>query len=155
MTQYDRASFTALLKVLVDRNSTIAAAESMTGGLFGYLLTREEGAGDAFRGALVTYQTAAKRILLDIDEEEVVSAEAAESMARAALETLATDLAISITGVAGPETQEGKPVGTVFIGAATTAGVTSNQFQFSGNPDEIRYQAATEAARRALAYLGA
>jgi PncC family amidohydrolase len=128
----------------------------MTGGLFGFLVTREEGAGDAFRGSLVTYQTEAKRMLLDVDEREVVSAGAAESMAKAALKRLETDIAISITGVAGPETQEGKPVGTVFIGTASVENpVSSSRFQFAGDPDEIRYQAATEAARRALAQLDA
>ncbi len=62
------------LKALVRRELTIGAAESLTGGLFGYLLTREEGAGDVFRGSLVTYQTAAKRRVLGIETQSIISA---------------------------------------------------------------------------------
>ena len=65
----DAPNFSVLVKALLRRELTIGAAESLTGGLFGYLLTREEGAGDVFRGSLVTYQTAAKRRVLGIETQ--------------------------------------------------------------------------------------
>ncbi len=143
----DGHNFTVLVKALVRRELTIGAAESLTGGLFGYLLTREEGAGDVFRGSLVTYQTAAKHRVLGIETQSIISASTAEEMARSALDRLGSDVAVGLTGVAGPETQEGMPVGTVFVGViAKGREPDSYRFDFSGDPDQVRHQAAREAA---------
>jgi nicotinamide mononucleotide (NMN) deamidase PncC len=74
-------------------------------------------------------------------------------MAGSALKQLAADIAVGLTGVAGPDTQEGKPVGTVFIAAASADDVLSREFHFEGNPDEIRHQAANQAAALAVELL--
>ncbi|HEY7564813.1 MAG TPA: CinA family protein [Acidimicrobiia bacterium] len=144
--------FARLVKLLAQRRARVGAAESLTGGLFGYLLTREEGSGDVFRGSLVTYQTQTKRDLLGV-AGPVISAATAETMAGSALKQLAADIAVGLTGVAGPDTQEGKPVGTVFIAAASADDVLSREFHFEGNPDEIRHQAANQAAALAVELL--
>ena len=148
MIDQDRLPFAKLVKALGERSLVLGAAESLTGGLFGFLVSREEGAGEAFCGSLVTYQTEAKRLLLGV-EEPVISAEAAAAMAEAASKQFQCHVAVSLTGVAGPETQEGMPVGTVFIGVATKSGTTTGSFQFKGEPDQIRLAAAAEAARMA------
>jgi PncC family amidohydrolase len=148
VTGEDRLPFASLVRALGERSLVLGAAESLTGGLFAFLVTREEGAGEAFRGSLVTYQTEAKRLLLGVGEP-VISAAAAERMAEAALRQFQCHVAVSLTGVAGPETQEGMPVGTVFIGVATQSGTATGSFHFEGKPDQIRFAAAAEAARMA------
>ena len=132
----------------------IGAAESMTGGQFSYLITRQPGAGDVFAGGLVTYQTDVKQRILGVPRGPVVSHSAAEAMAVGARRLLGCDLVVSITGVAGPDSQDGQPVGTVFIGSVfADQPVTSARHDFTGDPDFIRHQAAMAAARTALSFL--
>jgi PncC family amidohydrolase len=150
MVEQANGAFANLVRLATSRAAQIGAAESLTGGLFGYLLTREEGAGIVFRGSLVTYQTQAKRTLLGIDGP-VITAATAEAMADAALRQLHCDVAVGLTGVAGPDTQENQPVGTVHIGVASRGEKTTSQlFQFAGDPDEVRHQAASMAAQLAI-----
>lgn len=109
-----------VIELLAEKRKTLAAAESLTGGLFSSNLVSAAGASNVFAGSLVTYQTAAKEALLDLTPEwiskyGVVSKECAEAMAEQAALKLNTPTAISFTGVAGPETQEEKPVGQVYI----------------------------------------
>ncbi|MDE3096068.1 MAG: competence/damage-inducible protein A [Chloroflexota bacterium] len=102
------------------RGVTLATMESCTGGLLASTLTDVPGASDYFRGGLVAYQTELKvawgvpRSI--IDEHGVISAECARAMAQAARERLEASIGIGVTCVAGPDEQEGKPVGTVHIG---------------------------------------
>jgi PncC family amidohydrolase len=143
-------AFANLVHQAKSRGLSIGAAESLTGGLFGYLLTREEGAGEVFRGSLVTYQTAVKRTLLGV-EGPVITGQAASQMADAALSTLNCDVCVGLTGVAGPDTQEDVDVGNVFIGVASRSGeLESQHFHFDGDPDTVRHKAAAMAAELAL-----
>ncbi|HKY47700.1 MAG TPA: CinA family protein [Acidimicrobiia bacterium] len=144
-----------LFKHLVTRAQqtgvVIGAAESVTGGHFSFLMTRQPGAGEVFAGGLVTYQTEVKQRLLDVPEGPVVSHSAAEAMAVGARRLLDCDLVVSITGVAGPEPQDGQPVGRVFIGNVFgDEPVTSSRYDFAGDPDVIRHLATVAAARVAL-----
>jgi competence/damage-inducible protein CinA-like protein len=107
-------------RALRDAGATIATAESLTGGLLGAALTSAAGASACYRGGLVTYSTEAKRAVLGVpakllDERGAVDAEVAVAMATAARERFDADFGLATTGVAGPATQEGKPVGTVFV----------------------------------------
>ena len=145
------AVFEELVEAAQASEVSLGTAESVTGGQLAYLMTGEPGVGDVFRGAIVAYQTSVKRDLLEVPEGPVVSHEAARAMAEGARRLLGCDLAVSITGVAGPERQDGQPVGCVFIGLAfRDEPATSGQHFFEGEPDQIRKSAASTAARVAL-----
>jgi nicotinamide-nucleotide amidase len=112
--------------MLLDRRETLSSMESCTGGLLASVITDTPGAGDYFRGGIVTYWTDLKiESGVDaavIEEFGVISQETAKAMARAVRENLRTDWGVGITGVAGPEPQEGKNPGTVHIGVAGPGG---------------------------------
>jgi nicotinamide-nucleotide amidase len=114
----DETMESVVLDLLCQRNLTVGAAESLTGGLVGARLTTVAGSGDAFMGSIVSYHTDVKRSLLGVTTERVVSAECAKEMARAARRVLGADVGVSTTGVAGPDELEGQPVGTVWFGLA-------------------------------------
>lgn len=106
-------------RLLVNRGLTLATMESCTGGLLASLITDTPGSSGYFRGGLVAYQNGVKVAWgLDptlLQRYGAVSIETAEAMATLARQRLQADIGLSITGVAGPEPLEGKPVGTVFF----------------------------------------
>ncbi len=125
--------------VLLDAHGlTLGLAESITGGLMGARLTDVAGASGFFRGSIVSYDSEVKFDLLDVPEGPVVSAQAAEAMAKNARERLGSDVGLSVTGVAGPAEQDGQPVGTVFIGLAIDDEVTHVQLRLPGDRRRIR-----------------
>lgn len=130
---------------LRSRAWTVAVAESMTSGLLAARLAVQPGSGDVFAGGVVTYQTALKRHLLGIDGPPVISAGCAQAMAEGVTRLCQVDVGLSITGVAGPETQEGKPVGLVYLAIAIPSGCATRERHFSGDAYEIR-NAAVDAA---------
>jgi nicotinamide-nucleotide amidase len=148
----------AVGEMLLGLDCSIAAAESLTGGLIGSQLTHGPGASEWFKGSLVTYSTEAKRDVagLDpaiIDGPGVVSEEAAVALARAAADKFGADLGISATGVAGPTEQDGKPVGTIFVGAYLDGRDEVRKVRGYGDRDNVRSIAVTAAldlARRML-----
>ncbi|WPQ68687.1 nicotinamide-nucleotide amidohydrolase family protein [Weissella paramesenteroides] len=129
---------------LIARHQTITSAESLTAGLFVATLAEVSGISAVLPGAFVTYAAAAKTKLVGVPAElitmyGVVSDQVARAMARGAQEKLATDWAISFTGVAGPDALEGHPAGTVYIGVATPSGKTlAQRYQFQGNRQAVR-----------------
>lgn len=98
------------------RGLTLGLAESVTGGLVGARLTGVPGASDVFRGSIVGYATSVKQAVLGVSAGPVVSESAAREMAVGARRRLGSDIALSLTGVAGPAEQDGQPVGTLFVG---------------------------------------
>jgi nicotinamide-nucleotide amidase len=148
----------ALAEVLRERGVTIAAAESLTGGLIGAELTAAGGSSDFFRGSAVCYTSDAKRDVVGVDESILrgpgaVSEEAAAALAEGAARLFGADLGVSATGVAGPSEQEGKPVGTVFVGAAFGGRTEVRGVRGYGDRDNIRViamNAALELGRRML-----
>jgi nicotinamide-nucleotide amidase len=98
------------------RGWTLGVAESVTGGLVGGRLTNVAGASEVFRGSIVSYATEVKQRLLGVGDGPVVSESAARQMANGARRALDVDVAVSLTGVAGPDEQDGQPVGTLFVG---------------------------------------
>ncbi len=131
-----------------NKGLTLAIAESCTGGLVGHMVTREPGASDFLLVDAVTYANSAKTRLLGIDEEVIrghgaVSSEVAAAMAEGVRRVSGADLALSLTGIAGPlgGTAQ-KPVGTVFIAIATATGTTVTEKHFAGDRVQIQTAAA-------------
>lgn len=123
-----------VVRLLQEKGQTVATAESVTAGLVAHLLGHVPGVSHWLRGGIVAYTNAMKTALLGVPADLLqrhgaVSAEVAEAMAIGSRERFDTDLAVSTTGLAGPEgDSSGKPVGTVFVGVATKDGVTSHGF---------------------------
>jgi PncC family amidohydrolase len=139
---------------LLVRGRTVATAESLTGGSVADLVSSTPGASATFVGGVVSYATRIKQQLLGVSEETVerhgvVSAECAAEMAAGVRALLGADFGVSTTGVAGPDAQEGKPVGLVYVGVAGPAGVRTEELRLQGGRTEIR----AEATRRAVAAL--
>jgi nicotinamide-nucleotide amidase len=139
-----------VLDALRARGETLAVAESLTGGLLAARITDVPGASAAFRGGVVTYATDAKASLLGVpagvlDAHGAVSAETAAAMASGARELLGASYGLALTGVAGPDEQEGKPVGTVYLGLADETGVTTRLVKLPGGREQIRTYAAVQA----------
>jgi nicotinamide-nucleotide amidase len=108
----------AVASLLRARGLTLAVAESLTGGLVASRLVNVPGASEWFRGGVVSYATDVKHSLLDLPEGPVVSAAAAAAMATGVAAKLGADIGLAVTGVAGPDSQEGQPPGTVFMAVA-------------------------------------
>ena len=139
-----------LVALLVREGATVATAESLSGGLLGARITRVPGASAAYVGGVVSYATALKTSLLGVGEDlveqyGVVSAECAEAMAEGVRRLTGSTYGISLTGVAGPDLQEGKPAGTVYVGVATPSGSLARHLSLDGGREAIR-EAACSAA---------
>jgi nicotinamide-nucleotide amidase len=134
----DESMETVVLRLLRERGLTLGTAESVTGGLIASRLTDIPGASDVFRGAIVSYASEVKYDVLDVPEGPVVSAEAAEAMAIGACRVLGADVALAVTGVAGPDEQEGMPVGTVFLAIAEGDDAQSLMIRLPGDRARVR-----------------
>lgn len=135
----------AVHALLLGRGETVASAESLTGGGLADLLSGPPGASSSYIGGVVSYSTSLKESVLGIPadlvrEHGVVSAECAEAMAAGVLRLAEATWGVSTTGVAGPTEQEGKPVGTVFVGVAGPIGVQSAELQLDGDREAVRAQ---------------
>lgn len=141
-----------LAEALKERGETLAAAESVTGGMVGAELTTIEGASDWFVGGVVAYTLPVKRGLLGVEaatleEHGAVSEPVAREMARGGLEAVGADWAVSTTGYAGPEGGPEAPVGTVYVGVARARGDGEEVVTVESH----RIQGARNAARRRMA----
>lgn len=142
---------------LVDRGWLLACAESCTGGLLSSVLTDAPGASAWFAGAVVAYANEVKRNVLGVsqdilDAKGAVSREAALAMARGARGVLRADVAVSVSGIAGPSggTPQ-KPVGTVWMAWEGPQGVDVKRFTFQGDRLAIKNQSVREALAGVLA----
>jgi len=132
------ASAARLHLALQGRNERVGCAESLTGGELAAWLSSTPGASATFTGAVVSYAGEVKRDVLGVTAERVVSSDCAEQMATGVRRLLGVDWALSTTGVAGPDEQEGQPVGTVYVGIASTQRVRSVRLGLEGDRPEIR-----------------
>lgn len=123
---------------LLDAGRSLAVAESLTGGLLGARLTDVAGASRWFRGGVVSYASDVKREVLGVPDGPVVRAPAAEAMAAGVARLLRADVGLAVTGVAGPEEQEGQPVGTVWIGSSIDGVAGSQQVRLPGLRADVR-----------------
>src|SRR5688500_9259790 len=128
---------------LTDAGATVATAESLTGGRLGARLTDGAGASSAYLGGVVTYATEVKISVLGVpealvDDHGVISAECARSMAEKVRTLMGTTYGVSTTGVAGPDSQEDQPVGTVFVGVAGPDDTDVRRLALDGGRMEIQ-----------------
>ena len=119
----DESMESVVLDLLRQQGLTLGTAESLTGGLIASRLTSVPGASEVFRGGVVSYASEVKYDVLGVPEGPVVTEEASAAMSEGACRVLGCDVALAVTGVAGPAEQEGLPAGTVFF-ATTVDGVT-------------------------------
>lgn len=130
---------------------TVACAESLTGGLIAGALTAVPGSSAVVRGGVVSYAAEAKRDVLGVSPRAlegagVVSEPVVRQMAEGARERLEADLAVAVTGIAGPGGAEpGKPVGTVWMAVAEAEGSAARRFCFEGDRQAVRFQTVAEA----------
>ena len=150
-TEDERSIAEIVLDLCRERRLTLATAESCTGGLVAARLTSVAGSSDVFRGSLVAYSDDLKERELGVPRELLeshgaVSAEAAQAMARGARDRLGTDVAVSVTGIAGPNggTEE-KPVGLVFLSAVGPDGEEARRIDLPGDRDMVRGRATAAA----------
>ncbi len=146
-------------RILADRGLTITVAESCTGGLISSRITDVAGASAYFTGAFITYSNRMKEEILSVPpatliEKGAVSEETALAMARGAMARGRADIALSVTGIAGPEggTPE-KPVGLVWFGLCAGRGSWARRRLFPGDRAAVRNQAADEGIQFVLDYL--
>lgn len=126
------------------RSLTCATAESCTGGGIGALITSVSGASEVFKGGIISYANEVKREVLGVSQEILdafgaVSSECAKAMAVGARKVIGADVAVAVTGIAGPGggTKE-KPVGLVYFGVSSSKGEKTARKVFSGTREEIR-----------------
>lgn len=144
-----------VVQLLKDRGLTVTCAESCTGGLLSGRIINVPGVSDVYKAGFVTYSNEAKHKLLRVKNSTLkkfgaVSPQTAHEMAAGAAREAKADVALSVTGIAGPDggTPE-KPVGLVYIGCSVKGKVTVKKCQFSGGRSEIR-EASVEAALKLL-----
>jgi nicotinamide-nucleotide amidase len=127
-----------VLDLLRVRGFTLGLAESVTGGLVAARLTAVPGASSVLRGGVVSYASDVKFELLGVTAGPVVSASAAAEMAVGAARVLGADVGLALTGVAGPDEQDGQPVGTLHVGLSIRGNVTTASFRLPGLRDQMR-----------------
>lgn len=139
-----------VVELLKKRKMLITTAESCTAGLVASAIVNVAGASSVFKQGYITYSDNAKHELLGVKEQTLkkyfaVSKETAFEMAKGGADAAAADVCVAVTGVAGPDTEDGKPVGLVYIGCCVNGCVTVKKFTFDGDRAKIRNQAAYEA----------
>ncbi len=150
MRQEQRNLAKSISLTLARKNICLACAESCTGGLISSCLTDVPGISSHFAGGIVSYQTRIKREFLGLSEEEiaqegVISAATARVMAKGIKKAFGVDCGLGITGLAGPQGQENKPVGRVHIAVFFREHYFERRFDFSGSRLSIKEKAATAA----------
>lgn len=128
------------------RGRTLVTAESCTGGGIGAALTSVPGSSAVYKGGIISYTNEVKTEQLGVeqallDSTGAVSAAVAEAMAIGVREKLSADVAVSVTGLAGPDGDDfGNPVGTVFVGFSDSMKTFSKEYHFTGDREEVRKQ---------------
>jgi nicotinamide-nucleotide amidase len=134
----DETMESVVIDLLRQRGLTLALAESVSGGLAAARLSAVPGTREAFRGGVVAYASEVKFELLGVPRGPVVSEVAAQAMADGVRRLLGTDVGLATTGVAGPEEQDGHPMGTVFLGLALGEHIQARVVRLPGDPDRVR-----------------
>jgi len=146
-------------QTLLERHLTLAVAESCTGGLIGHRLTNVPGSSTYFLGGIISYAYDAKERLLGVSHDTLynygaVSEQTAREMARGARRALGADVAVSVTGIAGPGgAMPGKPVGLTWIALSARDADEARQYIWSGDREANKAQSAEAALALLAAYL--
>ena len=150
-----------VIEMATEKDLTIATAESCTGGLIGAAITAIPGSSAVFKGGIIAYDNSVKTKLLAVSPSVLgkygaVSEKTAERMAAGARERLGVDIAVSVTGIAGPGGgTEDKPVGTVWMGVATKDGVSATRFEYGDiGRNKVRDVTCMDALKAFTAALG-
>jgi nicotinamide-nucleotide amidase len=141
-----------IVRVLGEREQTVAVAESLTGGLLGAAVTDIPGASVVFRGGIIAYATELKAALLGVPAELLASygpvhPDVAAAMATGARDRLGATFGMATTGVAGPDPADGKPPGTVHIAVSAGAAPVTRELALHGSRDEVRRGTVEQALR--------
>lgn len=144
-----------LVATLRAAGATVSTAESCTGGLVAARITSVSGASEAFKYGAVTYCNEAKNKILGVEKETLetlgaVSAKTAAEMAAGVRKIMNAEIGVSVTGLAGPNGGEGKPVGLVFVAVNSDKYSEVTENHFSGDRISVRNQAADKALELAL-----
>ena len=148
-----------VINLLKEKNISIGAVESFTGGLFSSCLTSVSGVSQVFKGSIVSYSSKIKENVVGVNEETiekytVVSNEVAEEMAQKGSEILSTDLTVSFTGNAGPSVCEGeKPVGLIYISIFFEKNFYTSEYRLNIDRNAIRETAVNLALEKILKIL--
>jgi nicotinamide-nucleotide amidase len=142
----------AAVHALVERRQTLATAESLTGGLVATTIVEIPGVSAVYRGGLVVYATDLKHALAGVPdnllaERGPVDPDVALALAVGARERCVADWGLATTGVAGPEPQDGKPVGLVFVAVAGPSGATVRELRLTGSRADVRTESVTAVLR--------
>jgi nicotinamide-nucleotide amidase len=159
MTRRDDATLSArIVEACAHRGFRLAVAESLTGGLLTSAIVETPGASSVLSGGIVAYDTAIKHTVVGVDRglladrgavDPRVAAQMADRVRTAfARHGRAADVGVATTGVAGPEPQDGKPVGLVYLGLAVGEHVEVAELRLSGSRDEIRSASVSTALAR-------
>ncbi len=134
----DRERFAEqVAELAMDRGVTVGVAESLTGGMVASALAAASSASTWFRGSLVAYASEVKYEVLGVPRGPVVSAEAASAMARGARRLLSADVALGVTGAGGPDPQDGRDPGTVFLAVDGPGEHRVLRLQLDGDPTAV------------------
>lgn len=145
----------SLVSLLRQKKLVITTAESCTGGMVGAAIVNVPGASAVFQEGYITYSDEAKKKMLGVRQETLqrftaVSAETAAEMAQGGARQANADVCIAVTGVAGPDPEDGRPVGLVYIGCCYRGRVSVEECHFEGTRQDIRKQACRRALMTAL-----
>lgn len=140
----------SVIQMLKERELTLTTAESLTGGMVAARITNVPGASEVFKQGIVTYSNRAKRKLLDVKKSTLkeygaVSEKTAKEMAKNGAFITGADVCISLTGIAGPGTEEDKPVGLVYMACSYNNKITVREYHFKGERAKIRENAVVKA----------
>jgi nicotinamide-nucleotide amidase len=137
-----------------DTDTTVAVAESLTSGRLSALLGQGSDTTTWYRGAVVAYASEVKYDVLDVTPGPVVTDSCARQMAEGVRRLLGADVGLGITGVGGPDEQEGKPPGTVHLAVADRHGIRSRELFLEGDPQEVVAASTTTALEELARALG-
>ncbi|MGQ0846694.1 MAG: CinA family protein [Sporichthyaceae bacterium] len=139
--RHESADAGELATAIADRagalEAKVAVAESLTGGQLCSALAAAPEASTWFRGGVVAYNSEVKHRLLNVPPGPVVCAAAASAMAEGVLATHRATYAVALTGVGGPDPQDGRPPGTVYVAVAGPAGTTVEELRLPGDPEQV------------------
>ena len=158
-TQNDEPLESNLGRLMTDAGLTLAVAESCTGGLIGHRITNVAGSSDYFLGGVIAYAYDAKERILGVAHDVLydygaVSEEVALEMARGARRLLGADIAVAVTGIAGPGGgMPGKPVGLVYIALSARDEARCERFVWAGDRETNKNLSADAALRLVIRYL--
>ena len=134
-----------IARLAPERGWTVATAESLTSGNVATALGAAPQASDWFVGAVIAYSLQVKHRALGVPEGPVVTAECAEQMATGLLELTGAHVAVSTTGVGGPEPSEGEPPGTAYVTVANQDGpIATRRLELEGEPEDVLTQTVDE-----------